>query len=223
MEMRSRPATRRVPRAKSVRRWRWTLSRSRQSSTNPGLRKARCGRLRLPTRSPQGSYPRRSYHARIRDRCRCSGCESNNIELHFGFARAGRIVLHERDEGVTEAAAADDRIDAERAKPRCPLIECPSPNRADNDPIDKRDGRLGGIWKPLRRLHRSGRSSSGTVRSPRAHTPGSQRRLRQTRGPYPRRRQARAIGQLAPPEGTALLAVRVFMNVTRTSHARSSI
>jgi hypothetical protein len=125
---------------------------------------------------------------------RMRGLRIEHFELHFARARAGRIVLHERDETVTEAAAVERRIDAERAKPRRPLIECRSPNRADNNPIEKSDGRLSAGY----------RSSSGTVRSLRARTPGSQGRLRQMRGPYPRRRQAGAIGQLTSPEGTAL-------------------
>ena len=70
------------------------------------------------------------------------GLRIEHFELHFARARAGRIVLHERDETVTEAAAVERRIDAERAKPRRPLIECRSPNRADNNPIEKSDGRL---------------------------------------------------------------------------------
>jgi hypothetical protein len=36
-----------------------------------------------------------------------------HLELHLRVARPGRFFLHERDEGVTQAAAKDGRIDAE--------------------------------------------------------------------------------------------------------------
>jgi hypothetical protein len=170
--MRSRPATRRVPRAKSVRRWRWTLSRSRQSSTNPGLRKARCGRLRLPTRSPQGSYPRRSYHARIRDRCRCSGCESNTSSCISALPApaASSSTNVTRVSPRPRGRGRQDRRRARQTTMSAHRVSQPESSRQRPHRQARRPS-LGGIWKPLRRLHRSGRSSSGTVRSPRTHTP----------------------------------------------------